>query len=118
MVQILWLTRRANAGAYHFGHPNTDAVAQANHFVSTVGTLQKGDFVVLDIEAADNMKPTACALSLAAIISCAALLRGCGPFRLWDDHGRIARQRILYKPCFWLYKTKSCHARLEESDYR
>ena len=59
--------------------------------MSTVGTLQKGDFVVLDIEAADKMKPTACALSLATTVCCAALLRGCGPSLLWDDQGRITR---------------------------
>lgn len=52
-------------GAYHFGHPNADAAAQARHFVSTVGTLRKGDFVVLDIETADKMSPSACAPSIS-----------------------------------------------------
>ena len=27
-------------GAYHFGHPNSDAAAQAHHFVSAVGATQ------------------------------------------------------------------------------
>ena len=71
-------------GAYHFGHPNTDAVsqvslslslppplpfslsnkaavAQANHFVATVGHLAAGEFAVLDIEAANGEPATSVA---------------------------------------------------------
>lgn len=45
-------------GAYHFGHPKDSAVTQAHHFVTTVGTLKKGDFVVLDIEVSDKVTLT------------------------------------------------------------
>lgn len=67
LVHVLAPTCGDGTGAYHFGHPNADAVAQAHHFVSTVGTLRKGDFVVLDIEAADKMSATAYACSLTMI---------------------------------------------------
>lgn len=40
-------------GAYHFGRPNVDAVAQAKYFVSVVGPLEPTDMLVLDIEAGD-----------------------------------------------------------------
>jgi len=46
-------------GAYHFGHPELSAVTQAAHFVSTVGALKAGDFLVLDIEANANKLPAA-----------------------------------------------------------
>mmetsp|Transcript_33849 Transcript_33849/g.66589 ORF Transcript_33849/g.66589 Transcript_33849/m.66589 type:complete len:236 (+) Transcript_33849:34-741(+) len=39
-------------GAYHFGHPAESASNQASHFVSVVGSLKAGEFLVLDIEAA------------------------------------------------------------------
>lgn len=45
-------------GAYHFGHANDNAKAQVEHFLATVGTLKAGDFLVLDIEAADSQSPT------------------------------------------------------------
>lgn len=48
-------------GAYHFGHPNTDAVAQAGHFAATVGKLAAGEFAVLDIEAANGEPATSVA---------------------------------------------------------
>ena len=45
-------------GAYHYGHPNTDAVAQAKYFVNTVkaaqGGLSGGLQLVLDIETTDG----------------------------------------------------------------
>ena len=34
-------------GAYHFGHPNSDAAAQAHHFVSAVGATQTHTDVAL-----------------------------------------------------------------------
>jgi lysozyme len=38
-------------GAYHYGHPNLDAQAQAKHFYATVGTLAPDDLQpVLDLE--------------------------------------------------------------------
>ena len=37
-------------GAYHFGHPAVDAVAQAQHFARAVGAVGTGEFLVLDIE--------------------------------------------------------------------
>ena len=39
-------------GAYHFGHPGESAAAQASLFVKTVGHVGKGEFLILDIEAA------------------------------------------------------------------
>jgi lysozyme len=45
-------------GAYHFGRPGADAIAQADHFANTVKPI-KGDLpLVLDFEAYDNMTPT------------------------------------------------------------
>lgn len=42
-------------GAYHFFRANADPVAQANHFVQTVGALEAGDLpLVLDLETADG----------------------------------------------------------------
>jgi lysozyme len=44
-------------GAYHFGHPGSDATTQAEFFVNTVGTVGPGDVVVLDIEESDSVSP-------------------------------------------------------------
>jgi lysozyme len=41
-------------GAYHFFHADVDPTAQATFFLSTVGTLQKGDLLVLDLETTNN----------------------------------------------------------------
>lgn len=41
-------------GAYHFGHPKESAADQAKFFVATVGKLQPGDFLALDIETNDT----------------------------------------------------------------
>ena len=50
-------------GAYHFGHPGTDAVAQAKYFVNTVkaaqGGLSGGLQLVLDIETTDGQSAAA-----------------------------------------------------------
>jgi GH25 family lysozyme M1 (1,4-beta-N-acetylmuramidase) len=44
-------------GAYHFGHPGSDAVAQANRFVNVVQP-QSGDLqLVLDLEVTDGRSP-------------------------------------------------------------
>lgn len=37
-------------GYYHYGHPGSSATTQAKHFLSTVGSLLPGDFLVLDLE--------------------------------------------------------------------
>lgn len=43
-------------GAYHFFHPNVSATVQANHVLSTVGTLEAGDLpIVLDFEVLDGV---------------------------------------------------------------
>lgn len=43
-------------GAYHFFHPNLNPITQANHFLSVVGDLQKGDLpCVLDFESHDGI---------------------------------------------------------------
>ena len=44
-------------GAYHFGHPEEDAIAQAKFFVSTVGPFRKNDYAILDIEESYGMTP-------------------------------------------------------------
>jgi lysozyme len=41
-------------GAYHFFHADVDPTAQATFFLSTVGTLEKGDLLVLDLETTNN----------------------------------------------------------------
>ena len=41
-------------GAYHFGHPDDSAKKQVKYFLDTVGKVAAGDFLVLDIEAADK----------------------------------------------------------------
>jgi lysozyme len=45
-------------GAYHFAHPNVAASTQVDHFISTVGKMHAGDFLVLDIESANGMSPS------------------------------------------------------------
>ena len=37
-------------GAYHFGRDGNDPIQEADHFISTVGDLDAGDLLVLDIE--------------------------------------------------------------------
>jgi len=57
-----WANSRAAGiavrGAYHFGHPGTNAVAQADHFVDTVGSVGAGDLMALDIETSDGVGPS------------------------------------------------------------
>eukprot|EP00051_Salpingoeca_urceolata_P027099 m.480036 g.480036 ORF g.480036 m.480036 type:complete len:238 (-) comp21674_c0_seq1:203-916(-) len=48
----------ARRGAYHFGHPGSSASAQASHFVSTVGSMENSEVLVLDIETSDNQGPS------------------------------------------------------------
>jgi len=50
-------------GAYHFGHPSIDPVAQANHFTSVVKAANGGTFsgllqLVLDLETTDGLAPS------------------------------------------------------------
>jgi lysozyme len=56
-----WAAAKANGiarGAYHFGRPGTDPVAQARHFYNTVRP-GSGDLpLCLDIEATDSQTPT------------------------------------------------------------
>jgi hypothetical protein len=75
--------------------------------VSTVGTLQKGDFVVLDIEAADKMKPTACALSLAT----AVIILLCGASKR-PDRARAKRRETRVRSVCGFWKAVSCGAML------
>ena len=49
-------------GAYHFGHPGTNAVTQAQHFASVVRSANGGSFhgllqLVLDLEVTDGQSP-------------------------------------------------------------
>ncbi|MEU9831785.1 GH25 family lysozyme [Streptosporangium sp. NPDC048047] len=43
-------------GAYHFGHPGNDPIAEAEHFLSVVDAqpARRGDLLVLDLEATDD----------------------------------------------------------------
>ncbi|MFG1752044.1 glycoside hydrolase family 25 protein [Streptosporangium sandarakinum] len=43
-------------GAYHFGHPGNDPIAEADHFLSVVNAqpAKHGDLLVLDLEATDG----------------------------------------------------------------
>lgn len=44
-------------GAYHFGHPRNDPIAEADFFLSVVDRqpVKKGDLLVLDLETSDGM---------------------------------------------------------------
>jgi len=55
-------------GAYHFGHPGTDAGAQADHFLSVVGALHAGDLVALDIETSDGQSASTVAAWCKAFV--------------------------------------------------
>jgi len=78
-------------GAYHFGHPNRDAVAQARHFHKVVKP-QKGDLhLMLDLEANDGKKPAEVLAWTKAFLSEIKRLSG--------------RSSILYtSPSFWQEK--------------
>ncbi|UBU08681.1 glycoside hydrolase family 25 protein [Nonomuraea gerenzanensis] len=43
-------------GAYHYGHPGNDPIAEADHFLSVVNAqpAEPGDLLVLDLETADD----------------------------------------------------------------
>ncbi|WP_336213874.1 glycoside hydrolase family 25 protein [Nonomuraea sp. LPB2021202275-12-8] len=44
-------------GAYHYGHPGNDPVAEADHFLSVVNAQpgKRGDLLVLDLETTDGL---------------------------------------------------------------
>lgn len=44
-------------GAYHFARPVNDPTVEADHFASTVGTLDPEDMLVLDIESSNIVGP-------------------------------------------------------------
>ncbi len=45
-------------GAYHFFHSDVDPTSQANYFLATVGTVEAGDMLVLDLESANGQTQT------------------------------------------------------------
>ncbi|WP_125632188.1 glycoside hydrolase family 25 protein [Nonomuraea sp. WAC 01424] len=47
-------------GAYHYGHPSNDAIAEADHFLSVVNRqpAAKGDLLALDLETTDGRSVT------------------------------------------------------------
>lgn len=56
-------------GAYHVLLPTEDAIAQADHFVATVGTLAIGDLpLVLDVEAIGGLSPDALGSVVTAFV--------------------------------------------------
>jgi GH25 family lysozyme M1 (1,4-beta-N-acetylmuramidase) len=56
-------------GAYHFFRPTTNAVAQADHFVDTMGALGVGDLPgMLDLEVTDGLGPAAVAAATKAFL--------------------------------------------------
>lgn len=48
-------------GAYHFARPASSAKAQAQHFLRTVGPVERGDLLALDLEVADGVGAAAIA---------------------------------------------------------
>ena len=51
-------------GAYHFGHPNSDAAAQAHHFVSAVGATQTHADVALFVPRAMLCAKSCCSVTV------------------------------------------------------
>ncbi|GAA4626586.1 hypothetical protein GCM10023196_035430 [Actinoallomurus vinaceus] len=81
-------------GAYHFGHPKNDPVAEAEFFYSVIGpVLEDGDLVVLDHEASDGQSPGRCS-SWAQAFTAHLELRGLAPivytFLSFAEEGRCA----------------------------
>jgi len=70
-------------GAYHFGHPDTDANAQAAYFTKFVGPLEAGDFLVLDIEVTDKQSPTTVAQWSKDFVTQVCALTKLPPTRVW-----------------------------------
>ena len=64
-------------GAYHFGHPEESASAQAKHFLSQLSGLGTGDLLVLDIETSGGQSASAvakwCGDFLQAVMSASGL---------------------------------------------
>ena len=82
-------------GAYHFGHPRNDPVAEAEFFYSVVGPLlEPGDLVVLDHEASDGTSAEHCAAWARAFTAHLELHAGRAPvvytFLSFAQEGRCA----------------------------
>jgi lysozyme len=76
-------------GAYLYFHSNDDPIAEADHFLSVVGSIQAGDLPpMLDVEVTDSQTP---AVIAATLNTCAA--------RLQAVTGRVP---VIYtSPSFW-----------------
>jgi lysozyme len=60
MFATFWPAMKSHGlvrGAYHFGRPGTNAIAQANFFVNTVKPVEGDLQLVLDLEATDSQTP-------------------------------------------------------------
>jgi len=63
-------------GAYHFGHPEEDAAAQARHFMAQLTEVGPGDLLVLDIEIDRGQSPTAVAKWCDEYLTAVTVLSG------------------------------------------
>lgn len=70
-------------GAYHFARPDNDAVTEAKHFVSAVGSFSAGEFAVLDIEQAGSQSASAVAAYCRTFADKVMSLTGLPKSRMW-----------------------------------
>lgn len=66
-------------GAYHFFHADVDGALQASFFLSTVGTLEPGDLVALDLETANNQSQATIVSRAEAFLSAVQKATGTTP---------------------------------------
>lgn len=67
-------------GAYHFFHANEDPIAQADHFLGVLGTLEPGDLPpVLDLEVADGQSAATITSTAIAWLDYVAAATGTKP---------------------------------------
>jgi lysozyme len=76
-------------GAYSFFHANADPIAEADHFLSVMGTLQPGDLPpMLDVEVTDGQSAATIAANVSSWVS--------------HVHAATGRVPIIYTtPGFW-----------------
>lgn len=67
-------------GAYHFFHADVDPAAQANYFLAYVGTVSKGDLLVLDLETANGQTQATIASHAQTFLSTVQKASGVTPF--------------------------------------
>jgi len=75
-------------GAYHFARPDNDAVTEAKHFVSAVGSFSAGEFAVLDIESAGSQSASSVASYCKTFANEVMSLTGLPKSRMWIYTGK------------------------------